>query len=136
MMKARERWFECKTLGLEATCWEPDARGRWQRVEHLGAGRLLYGTLPDYAPNEKVIVSLAYTVHSSIEAGHTYEFRVHQSNLKFFDPTTTAFMKPVDVYPDSLKERLTAAEVADTSVRLHHGEPGKVGKRFDERRSV
>jgi len=27
-------------------------------------------------------------VHSSIEAGHTYEFRVHQSNLKFFDPTT------------------------------------------------
>jgi len=59
-----------------------------ERVEHLGAGRLLYGTLPDYAPNEKVIVSLAYTVHSSIEAGHTYEFRVHQSNLKFFDPTT------------------------------------------------
>src|SRR5438445_39644 len=46
--------------------------------------------------------------------------------IKFFDPTTTAFMKPVDVYPDSLKERLTAAEVADTSVRLHHGEPGKL----------
>jgi multiple sugar transport system ATP-binding protein len=59
-----------------------------ERVEHLGAGRLLYGTLPDYAPNEKIIVSLAYTVHSTIEAGHTYDFRVHQSNLKFFDPAT------------------------------------------------
>ncbi|HVP61593.1 MAG TPA: ATP-binding cassette domain-containing protein [Myxococcaceae bacterium] len=58
------------------------------RVENLGAGRLLYGTLPDHAPNEKIIVSLAYTVHSSIEAGRTYEFRVHQSNLKFFDPAT------------------------------------------------
>jgi len=58
------------------------------RVEHLGAGRLVYGTLPDHAPNEKVIVSLAYTVHSTIEAGHTYDFRVHESNLKFFDPTT------------------------------------------------
>ena len=59
-----------------------------ERVEHLGAGRLLYGTLPDYAPNEKIIVSLGYTVHSSIEAGHSYDFRVHQSNLKFFDPAT------------------------------------------------
>jgi redox-sensitive bicupin YhaK (pirin superfamily) len=46
--------------------------------------------------------------------------------IKFFDPTTTAFVKPVDVYPDSLKQRLTAAEVADTSVRLHHGAPGKL----------
>src|SRR5215470_1256509 len=57
-----------------------------ERVEHLWAGRLLYGTLPDLAPNDKIIVSLAYTVHSTIEAGHTYDFRVHQSNLKFFDP--------------------------------------------------
>jgi hypothetical protein len=46
--------------------------------------------------------------------------------IKFFDPADTAFMKPVDVYPDSLKERLTDAEVADTSVRLHHGIPGKL----------
>jgi len=46
--------------------------------------------------------------------------------IKFFDPETTEFLKPVDVYPDSLKARLTAAEVADTSVRLHHGEPGKL----------
>ena len=44
--------------------------------------------------------------------------------VRFFDPAGTEFMKPVDVYPDSLKERLTEAEVADTSVRLHHGLPG------------
>jgi uncharacterized cupin superfamily protein len=46
--------------------------------------------------------------------------------IRFFDPAETEFMKPVDVYPDSLKERLTAAEVADTSIRLHHGLPGKL----------
>ena len=65
-----------------------------ERVENLGAGRLLYGTLPDVAPKEKVIVSLAYTVHSSIEAGHTYDFRVHESNLKFFDPGTGLRVPP------------------------------------------
>jgi multiple sugar transport system ATP-binding protein len=70
-----------------------------ERVEHLGAGRLLYGTLPDYSAKEKVIVSLAYTVHSSIEAGHTYDFRVHQSNLKFFDPTTGLRVPPRALSP-------------------------------------
>jgi quercetin dioxygenase-like cupin family protein len=44
--------------------------------------------------------------------------------IKFFDPADTGFMKPADVYPDSLKQQLTAAEVADTSIRLHHGLPG------------
>ena len=46
--------------------------------------------------------------------------------IRFFDPADSEFMKPVDVYPDSLKERLTPAEVADTSVRLHQGLPGKL----------
>jgi quercetin dioxygenase-like cupin family protein len=46
--------------------------------------------------------------------------------IRFFDPSETEFMKPVDVYPDTLKAQLTAAEVADTSVRLHHGLPGKL----------
>ena len=59
-----------------------------ERVENLGAGRLVYGTLPDYAPDQKIIVSLAYTVHSAVEAGRTYDFRMHQTNLKFFDQTT------------------------------------------------
>jgi redox-sensitive bicupin YhaK (pirin superfamily) len=46
--------------------------------------------------------------------------------IGFFDPAETDFMKSVDVYPDALKQRLTPAEVADTSVRLHHGAPGKL----------
>jgi multiple sugar transport system ATP-binding protein len=56
------------------------------RVENLGAGRLLYGTLPDLAPGTKIIVSLAYTVHSPVEAGQTHDFAVHESDLKYFDP--------------------------------------------------
>ena len=46
--------------------------------------------------------------------------------IRFLDPADAAFLKPADVYPDSLKERLTAAEVADTSVRLHQGLPGRL----------
>ena len=46
--------------------------------------------------------------------------------IRFFDPAGADFMKPADVYPDSLKERLTPAEVADTSIRLHQGLPGKL----------
>ena len=46
--------------------------------------------------------------------------------IRFFDPADTEFMKPADVYPDALKQRLTQAEVADTSVRLQHGIPGKL----------
>ena len=59
----------------------PDAAGRtvpmasrWTGWRTSGAGRLLYGTLPELAPNEKIIVSLPYTVHSTIEAGHAYDF--------------------------------------------------------------
>ena len=46
--------------------------------------------------------------------------------IHFFDPGATEFMEASDVYPDSLKQQLTAAEVSDTSVRLHHGAPGKL----------
>jgi len=46
--------------------------------------------------------------------------------IRFFDPAGTEFMKPADVYPETLKRRLTAAEVAGTSVRLHQGVPGKL----------
>jgi len=56
-----------------------------ERVENLGAGRLLYGTLPELAPDTKVIVSLAYTVHFPVEAGQTHEFSFHEGDLKFFD---------------------------------------------------
>ena len=64
------------------------------RVENLGAGRLLYGTLPDYAPGTKVIVSLAYTVHSVVEAGQTHDFVIHESDLKFFDPQSGVRVPP------------------------------------------
>jgi quercetin dioxygenase-like cupin family protein len=46
--------------------------------------------------------------------------------IRFFDPDATDFLRADDVYPDSLKEQLTAAEVSDTAVRLHQGLPGKL----------
>jgi hypothetical protein len=48
------------------------------------------------------------------------------ATIRFFDPDATDLMKARDIYPDSLKERLTAAEVSDTAVRLHHGLPGRL----------
>ncbi len=46
--------------------------------------------------------------------------------IRFFDPADTEFMHAADIYPDALKQRLTAAEVSDTQVRLHHGLPGQL----------
>jgi quercetin dioxygenase-like cupin family protein len=46
--------------------------------------------------------------------------------IRFFDPSATDFLKPADVYPDASKARLSDEEVADTSVRLHHGLPGRL----------
>jgi quercetin dioxygenase-like cupin family protein len=46
--------------------------------------------------------------------------------IRFFDPDAAAFLQAADVYPDSLKQQLSAAEVADTAVRLHQGLPGKL----------
>ena len=65
-----------------------------ERVENLGAGRLLYGTLPELAPGTKVIVSLAYTVHFPVEAGQAHEFSVHENDLKFFDPQSGLRIPP------------------------------------------
>jgi multiple sugar transport system ATP-binding protein len=65
-----------------------------ERVENLGAGRLLYGTLPELAPGAKVIVSLPYTVHSPVEAGKTHDFAVHENDLKFFDAQTGLRIPP------------------------------------------
>jgi len=63
-------------------------RFRVDRVENLGADRLLYGTLPDYAPSDKLIVNLPYTVHAPVQAGQTQEFRIGERDLKFFDLST------------------------------------------------
>ena len=58
------------------------------RVENLGADRLLYGHLRDYAPEQKMIVNVPSTVHLQAQPGQTYEFSIRRRDLKFFDKTT------------------------------------------------
>jgi multiple sugar transport system ATP-binding protein len=65
-----------------------------ERVENLGADRLLYGTLPDLAPGEKLIVNLPYTVHAPIQPGQTQTFVIGERALKFFDPSTGLRLPP------------------------------------------
>jgi multiple sugar transport system ATP-binding protein len=61
---------------------------RVDRVENLGADLLLYGGLRDFAPDQKMIIKLPYTVHLSVERGQTYDFAIRESDLKFFDKDT------------------------------------------------
>src|SRR5438034_8557548 len=58
---------------------------RVDRVENLGADRLLYGSLRDLAPEVKMIINLPFTVHLPITEGQAYEFSVKERDLKFFD---------------------------------------------------
>ncbi len=67
---------------------------RVHRVENLGAGRLLYGTLRDTFPNEKVIVSIPSTVDLHLATGETYEFAVKEKDIKFFDRNTGLRIEP------------------------------------------
>ena len=61
---------------------------RVTRVEDLGADRLLYGSLRDLAPDTKMIVNLASTIHLAITPGESYELACKTNDLKFFDPKT------------------------------------------------
>ena len=61
---------------------------RVTRVEDLGADRLLYGSLRDLAPDTKMIVNLASTIHLAVTPGESYEFACKTNDLKFFDPQT------------------------------------------------
>ena len=61
---------------------------RVDRVENLGADRLLYGSLRDLAPDVKMIVNLPTTVHMPINEGEAYEFSIREGDLKFFDQAT------------------------------------------------
>jgi multiple sugar transport system ATP-binding protein len=61
---------------------------RVDRVENLGADRLLYGVLRDLAPDVKMIINLPFTVHLPVTEGQTYEFSIKQKDLKFFDKDT------------------------------------------------
>ncbi len=58
---------------------------RVDRVENLGADRLLYGSLRDLAPDVKMIINLPFTVHLPITEGQAYEFSVKERDFKFFD---------------------------------------------------
>jgi len=58
---------------------------RVDRVEDLGADRLLYGRLRDLAPDVKMIINLPFTVHLPIIEGQAYELSIKQKDLKFFD---------------------------------------------------
>jgi multiple sugar transport system ATP-binding protein len=58
------------------------------RVEYLGADRLLYGTLSGRFTDQKVIARLPSTVTVDINPAMTYDFTVHDKELKFFDTST------------------------------------------------
>jgi multiple sugar transport system ATP-binding protein len=58
---------------------------RPDRLENLGAGRLLYGSFRDLASGQKVIVNLPSTVRQAVEPGGAYELSIRRADLKFFD---------------------------------------------------
>src|SRR5437870_4490652 len=58
---------------------------RVDRVENLGADRLLYGVLRDLAPDVKMIINLPFTVHLPVTEGQSYEFSIKERDFKFFD---------------------------------------------------
>jgi len=64
------------------------------RVEHLGADRLVYGTMRDTFPNAKVIVNIPSSVDLRVVNGETYEFAVKETDIKFFDRKTGIRTEP------------------------------------------
>ena len=67
---------------------------RVDRVENLGADRLLYGVLRDLAPDRKMIINLPFTVHLPVTEGQAYQFSIKQRDLKFFDKETGLRIAP------------------------------------------
>jgi multiple sugar transport system ATP-binding protein len=65
------------------------------RVENLGSDRLLYGTLRDLAPDQKVILKLPSTIHLTFEPNQAYEFFIKPSHIKFFDGRTGLRIAPI-----------------------------------------
>jgi len=64
------------------------------RVEHLGADRLVYGTMRDTFPNAKVIVNIPSSVDLRVVTGETYEFAIKETDIKFFDRKTGLRTEP------------------------------------------
>ena len=58
------------------------------RVEYLGADRLLYGSLRDIASDRKIIVNLPSTMRLAVESGRAYELSIRRQDLKLFDKTS------------------------------------------------
>jgi ABC-type sugar transport system ATPase subunit len=61
---------------------------RVSRVEDLGGERHAYGTVAGLAEDTRVISRLPATVDTPIESDRSYEFAVHERNLRFFDRDT------------------------------------------------
>jgi multiple sugar transport system ATP-binding protein len=59
-----------------------------RRIEYLSGDRHVYGTVTELGAENKVIARLPATVTTLVEAGQTYEFAVHQRDLRFFDAET------------------------------------------------
>lgn len=70
-----------------------------KRVEYLGADRLLYGHLHDFAEDQLILSRLPNNIPDEIETDKAVEFSVAESNLLYFDKTTG--------------QRLAAQEVAE-----------------------
>jgi len=65
-------------------------RFRIGRVENLGGERHVYGSVEGASDETRVIARLPATVDTPIEPGETYDFAVHERNLRFFDTDTGA----------------------------------------------
>jgi multiple sugar transport system ATP-binding protein len=72
---------------------------RVDRLENLGADRLLYGGLRDHPVDQKMIISLPSTVNLAAAPGQSYEFSMRQSDLKFFDKASGRRTEPRSSWP-------------------------------------
>jgi len=59
-----------------------------RRIEHLSGDRHVYGEIPELGEGTRIIARLPATVTIPIEADGTYEFAVHERDLRFFDAET------------------------------------------------
>jgi multiple sugar transport system ATP-binding protein len=67
---------------------------RVQRVEYLGADRLLYGVLEGRFDDARIIARLPSTVTTAVPAGERHDFAVRERDLKFFDAATGLRARP------------------------------------------
>ncbi|HEY5572429.1 MAG TPA: hypothetical protein VIK64_05375, partial [Anaerolineales bacterium] len=66
------------------------------RIEYLGADRLLYGQVEEFGEDSLVIARLPEAMDVPITAEQTYEFGVSRKDLRFFNRETGKRMEPRD----------------------------------------